>query len=99
MTIEITHTSIAGHKVRILANDVSEEHYQRMLRTRDEFDIRELEFIFDLDNRIENRYLYRFLKNQAAVKRAHPKYLHEALHATIGTVTDLSGAFINRDAA
>ena len=55
MTIEITHTSINNHIVTILANDVSEEHFQRMQRTRDYFDIRELEFSFDLDNPIEYR--------------------------------------------
>ena len=99
MTIEITHVSINRHIVRILANDVSEERYQRFLRSRDEFDIRELEFIFDLDDRRHYRYLYRFLKGQKAVQKAKPKCLQEALHATIGTVTDLSGAYVNWDAA
>ena len=99
MTIEITHASIENHLVRILANDVSEEHYQRILRTRDDFDERELEFIFDLDDKRQYRYLYRFLKGQKAVQRSKPKYLREALNATIGTVTDLSGAFVNWDAA
>ncbi|MBR1634774.1 MAG: hypothetical protein IJ682_06910 [Lachnospiraceae bacterium] len=99
MTIEITHTSIENHTVRILANDVSEEHYQRILRTRDDFDLRELEFVFDLEDMRQNRYLYRFLKRQKAVQNAQPKYLHEALHATLGTVTNLSGTFINREAA
>ena len=99
MTIEITHASIDHHTVRILANDVSEEHYQRILRTRDDFDIRELEFVFNLDDKRQYRYLYRFLKQQKAVQKAKPRHLHEALHATIGTVTDLSGAFVNWDAA
>ena len=99
MTIEITHASIDHHTVRILANDVSEERYQRFLRTRDDFDERELEFIFDLDDKRQNRYLYRFLKRQKAVQKTDPKYLREALLATIGTVTDLSGAFVNWDAA
>ena len=99
MTIEITHTSIENRVVHILANDVSEEHFQRICRTRDDFDEREREFIFDLNDRRQYRYLYRFLKSQKAVQNAHPSYLHEALHATIGTVTDLSGAFINREAA
>ena len=99
MTIEITHTSINNHIVTILANDVSEEHFQRMQRTRDYFDIRELEFTFDLDNPIEYHYLRRFLKRQKAVISARPRYLHEALRATVGTVTDLSGAFVNWDAA
>ena len=99
MTIEITHASIDHHTVRILANDVSEEHYQRILRTRDDFDIRELEFVFNLDDKRQYRYLYRFLKQQKAVQKAKPRHLHEALYATIGTVTDLSGAFVNWDAA
>ena len=80
MTIEITYASIDHHTVRILANDVSEERYQRFLRTRDDFDERELEFIFDLDDKRQNRYLYRFLKRQKAVQKAKPKYLREALY-------------------
>ena len=99
MTIEITHASIENHTVRILANDVSEEHYQRILRTRDDFDERKLEFTFDLGDTRQKNYLYRFLKRQKAVQKAKPKYLHEALHATLGTVTDLSGSFVNWDAA
>ena len=101
MTIEITSTDITNRIVTINATDVSEEHLQRMERTRDDGFERELTFSFDLCARTENIYLYRFLHRQKAVKdilaAGEHLTLKEALQATVGTVTQINGKYLNMD--
>ena len=95
MTIEITAASINNHVVEIQAIDISEEHLQRIERTRDDGFERELLFTFDLRNKEQNIYIYRFLHHQKRVQEKHPSLLIDALQCTVGTVTSMSGKFLN----
>lgn len=99
MTVEITSATIHNKIVEIEAIDVSEEHLQRIERTRDDGFERELLFTFDLCNRWQNSYLYRFLHQQKRVMEKNPSLLIDALQYTVGTVTSISGKYLNYDRA
>ena len=97
MTIEITSATIHNKIVEIEANDVSEEHLQRIERTRDDGFERELLFTFDLRNKEQNIYIFKFLRRQKRVQEKKPSLLIDALQCTVGTVTSMSGKYLNYD--
>lgn len=96
MTVEITNYSIVNGVAKIFANDVSEEHLQLIERNRvdDGFE-QELIFVFDpkTDKKAFN-YLYNWLKSQKVTVGAST--IGEALTATIGTITTISGWYRER---
>ena len=87
MTVEITSTFILQGVVTITAIDVSEENLQRMERYRDDGEDQEIIFIFDTRKDKDFQSLRKWLKNQKATKNSST--YGEALHATIGTITDI----------
>ena len=99
MTVEITSATIQNRIVEIEAIDVSEEHLQHIKRYRDDGFERELLFTFDLCDRWQNSYIYRFLHQQKIVKERNPSLLIDALQCTVGTVTSISGKYLNYDRA
>ena len=99
MTVEITSATIHNRVVEIEAINVSEEHLQRIERTRDDGFEQELLFNFDLNNLYEKDYLYRFLHHQKRVMENKPKFLIDALQRTVGTITSISGKYLNYDRA
>jgi hypothetical protein len=93
MTVEIIGYSFSQGECHLYANDVDDIHLQKIERNRyDDGAVRELEFIFTKD---EYQYLYYWLKQQKAVKAAEPKTLGDAVRATLGIVTILSGKYLN----
>lgn len=92
MTVEITGYSFENHECHLYATDVDEMRLQRLERNRyDEGHERELEFIFDRD---AYKYLYSWLKRQKTVKSAEPKTLGDAVRATLGSITTISGKYL-----
>ena len=96
MTVEITSYTVVNGIAKIYAIDCSEERLQMIERNRyDDGDVRELTFIFDPSNdKKAFDYLYFWLKKQKATRLA--KTIGEALTATIGTVTSISGRYLER---
>ncbi len=93
MTVEITGFSFINKELHLFATNADERHLQILERNRfDDGSEQELEFIFDKDN---INYLYKWLKRQKAVKTAAPKTLGQAVNAVLGTVTTLSGKYLD----
>ena len=97
MTIEITSYSVTNGVAKIFAIDNSEEHLQMIERNRyDDGDVRELIFVFDPSNdKKAFTYLYNWLKSQKVTVGA--KTIGQALTSTVGTITSLSGRYLERD--
>ena len=96
MTIEITSYSVVGGVAKIFGTDCSEEHLQMIERRRfdDGFE-RELTFIFDpVNDKKAFDYLYYWLKKQKVTREA--KTFGEALTAIVGTITTISGRYLER---
>lgn len=92
MTVEITGYSFQTGECHLFANDVDERHLQQLERNRyDDGSERELEFIF---SREEYKYLYGWLKRQKVVKEANPNTLGDAVRATLGCITTISGKYL-----
>lgn len=92
MTVEITGCTFGKGFVRIYATDCSERHLQMIERNRyDDGDEKELEFVFPRES---YNYLYGWLKRQKSVKTAAPKTLGDAVRATLGIVTNISGKYL-----
>lgn len=92
MTVEITGYSFIAGECHIFANDVDERHLQQLERNRyDDGSERELEFIFTKE---DYRYLYAWLKRQKPVKKAAPDTFGEAVTALIGSITTISGKYL-----
>ena len=91
MTVEITSVDLDQGVVKITAADCSEEHLQKLERTRDDGFVEEMEFLFDTHKEKEYRYLFRWLKRQKAAGQA--RTWGEALRSVCGTVTTISGAY------
>lgn len=87
MTVEITSTFILHGVVNITAVDVSEENLQRMERFRDDGEDQEILFVFDTRDSKGFNNLRKWLKSQKATKGSET--YGEALHATVGTITDI----------
>lgn len=91
MLIEITGVSLENGIVRIYGTDCSEENLQRIERIRDDGFEEEITFLIDTTQAKEQLQLYRWLKHQKATRKA--KTYGEALQATIGTITTISGKY------
>jgi len=92
MTIEIISVSVSQGVVTIQAIDCSDENLQRMQRTRDDGFEKEISFIFDTRRKSDYEYLRKWLHQQKATKGA--KTWGDALHSIYGTVTTISGKFL-----
>lgn len=92
MTVEIISVSLNNGICRITAIDCSEENLHRMERMRDDGIEREVDFVFDTKNKNEFLYLRNWLKRQKITKDC--RTYGEALNSVLGTVTSLSGKFI-----
>ena len=92
MTVTITGFAFGkGGGVRLYAEDTDEYRLQKLERNRYDDGGRELEFVFP---RTSYDYLYGWLKRQKSVKKASPETLGDAIRATVGTVTTISGKYI-----
>lgn len=91
MTVEITGTTVKNGIVTITAIDVSEEHLQRMERTRDDGFEKELAFLFDTHQKQVYKYLYGWLKRQKSTRGC--TNWGEALASVTGTVTTISAKY------
>ena len=92
MTVEITGYTFKTNECHIFANNVNEIHLQQLERNRyDDASEQELEFIF---TRNEYNYLYKWLKQQKVVKDTEPKTLGDAVRATLGSITTISGRYL-----
>ena len=92
MTVEITSVSLVRGIVTIQAIDCSEENLQRLKRERDDGFEKELTFVFDTHMSNDFVYLRKWLLRQKATKGA--KTWGEALDAVTGTITTISGKFL-----
>ena len=95
MECEILGYEIKNKVVMITAVDVSEEHLQKVERNREDDFQRELEFTFT--NKQALAYLTHWLHSQRIIKTAKPATWGEALSSVVGTITNLSGKYLNRD--
>lgn len=95
MTVEITSGCICDGIIRIFAVDVSEEHLQWIERSRDNGMERKIEFVFDTHFPDTYKYIRKWLKKQKATQNA--KTWGEAVHAVIGTITELNTKFRSWD--
>lgn len=92
MTVEVTGYAFIEGELHLYATDVDERHLQELERNRyDEGSERELEFVFTKESL---NYLYGWLKRQKAVKAAAPKTIGDAVRATLGSITTLSGKYL-----
>ena len=92
MTVEIISVEVKEGVVAIQAIDCSEENLQRMERLRDDGFERELNFLFDTKKSGDYVYLRKWLQSQKATNGA--RTWGEALRAIYGTVTTISGKFL-----
>lgn len=95
MTVEITSVTLDQGMVMFSAVDCSEEHLQKLERTRDDGFVEEMEFFFDTHVEKDYRYLFRWLKRQKAAGQAGT--WGDALRSVCGTVTTISGAYRVRE--
>lgn len=95
MTVEITSVTLDQGMVMLSAVDCSEEHLQKLERTRDDGFAKEMEFFFDTHVEKDYRYLYRWLKRQKAARQAET--WGDALRSVRGTITTISGAYRVRE--
>lgn len=92
MTVEVTGYAFIEGELHLYATNVDERHLQQIERNRyDDGSEKELEFIFTKDS---YKYLYGWLKRQKAVKTSNPKTIGEAVRATLGSITTLSGKYL-----
>lgn len=93
MTIEIQDVIVKKGIVRIIAIDCSEENLQKLERLRDDCYQKELQFVFDTrGNKSDCRYLTYWLHQQKAT--AGCKTFGEAFYRIIGTITTISGKYL-----
>lgn len=95
MTVEIISAQISSRTtVEILAVDVSEEYFQRISRNREDDGMeKRLNFVFDITS--DNfYYLWKWLRRQKSVKEMQPGTWGEALQLIIGTITTISGKYL-----
>lgn len=95
MTVEITSVTLDQGMVMFSAVDCSEEHLQKLERTRDDGFVEEMEFLFDTHVEKDYRYLFRWLKRQKAARQAET--WGDALRSVCGTITTISGAYRVRE--
>lgn len=95
MEIEITGITINKGIVTISANDVSELNLQRIERSRDADIENNIDFIFDTKDEKNFNYLRKWLKRQKATRGCQT--WGEALHAVLGTITDISQKYRSWD--
>lgn len=91
MTIEITSAYLQEGIAYIEAVDCSEENLQRIERTRDYDNPRELSFEIDTHNPKDFHYLRNWLKRQKATKGAAT--YREAFQSILGTVTTIHSRY------
>lgn len=92
MTIEVTGFSFQNGELHLFGTDVDERHLQMVEGNRwDDDRERELEFVFTKES---FKYLVTWLSKQKAVKKAEPKTIGDAVRATLGTVTTISGKYL-----
>lgn len=92
MTIEVTGFQFKNGELHLFGTDADERHLQMIEGNRwDDDRERELEFVFTKES---YKYLVKWLAKQKAVKAAEPKTLKEAVHAVLGTVTTISGKYL-----
>ena len=91
MTIEITSAYLNEGIAYIEAVDCSEENLQRIERTRDYDNQRELNFEIDTREPKDQSYFRSWLKRQKATKEA--KTYGEALQSILGTVTTIHSRY------
>ncbi|MCD8110141.1 MAG: hypothetical protein LUE14_08595 [Clostridiales bacterium] len=97
MTVDITNVYIHNRIIYIEAVDSSEEHLMRLERTRDDGFERNLTFVFDTSDAKTCKYIYFWLHRQKRVQEQRPATYKEAIHAVIGSRTDLSGRYLELD--
>ncbi|MCR4719640.1 MAG: hypothetical protein K5768_08450 [Firmicutes bacterium] len=92
MTVEITGFQFKDGELHLFGTDADERHLQMIENSRwDDGMERELEFVFTTKS---YKYLMTWLAKQKAVKAVEPKTLKEAVHAVLGTVTTISGKYL-----
>ncbi len=92
MTVEVTGYSFVDGELHLFATDVDERRLQILERNHyDDGSERELEFVFTKES---FRYLYGWLKRQKVVKSAEPKTIGDAVRAIIGSITTISGKYL-----
>lgn len=92
MTVEITGYAFQDGELHLFATNVDERHLQQVERNRyDDGSEQELEFIFTKES---FKYLYNWLKRQKAVQKAEPKTFGDAVRATLGIITTISGKYL-----
>lgn len=87
MTVEIISARIEKGVIYITAVDISEENLQRIERTRDDGNERELELVFDTRDSKARNYIYNWLKNQKKTRTCTT--WGEAIRAVVGIITDI----------
>ena len=92
MTVEITGFAFENGELHLFGTNVDERHLQRLERNRyDDGSEQELEFVFTKDS---VQYLQNWLRRQKVVKTAAPKTFGEAVRETLGTITNISGKYL-----
>ncbi len=92
MTVEITGYTFGKGFLKLYATDVSERRLQMIERNRyDDGSEREIGFVFPRES---YNYLYGWLRRQKVVRESEPKTLGEAVRATLGIVTNISGKYL-----
>lgn len=91
MTVEIISAGIHEGIVELTAINVSEEHLQRIERTRDDGFESELTFKFDPKNPYQFVYIRSWLKAQKAT--AGSRTWGEALNSVVGTITTINSKY------
>ena len=93
MTVEVTGFAFENGELHIFGTNVDERNLQILERNRyDDASEQELEFVFTKDSL---SYLQSWLRRQKVVKAAAPKTFGEAVRETLGTITTLSGKYLN----
>lgn len=92
MTITVTGYSFKDGELHLFGTNSDDYNLQRIERNRyDDGSEQELEFIFTKD---DFDYLYKWLKRQKAVSKADAHTVGDAVRATLGIVTTISGKYL-----
>lgn len=92
MIITVTGYSFIEGELHLFGTNVSDYNLQRIERNRyDDGKEEELEFIFKKE---DFDYLYHWLKRQKAVNKSEAHTIGEAVRATLGIVTTISGKYL-----
>ncbi len=91
MLVEIVSAMIRERVVYITAIDVSEEHLQRIERSRDDVPDKDIDFVFDTKDFYQQKYIYKWLKRQKVTENAST--WGEALRNTQGTIVTISSKY------